>query len=659
MSPPSFPYLPNPDKWIDTATHPKKSSQRPLTAFNNSFATPPATVWRNAVAGPGPSTAAKRWARMDDTPHQTKQTTLKGFFTPPDTTSEPRRKAKKVGSSRLREERMNQRGSPVPRMSGKEPSQRTSEDDYWRSDELADDLPPPMSEGDRPQRRNKSTKLKYLSSPDIIDIAIDDDLPPPLPAVIPSSTLPAPRLPTPPTSRTPPIPSELERPLSEHSLTPVPDLVLDIHRRSCGQDGRSRRGRSPWRKAEGAENDPSPTKRRKKLDNVEEVTRRAVNKASRQKRKYRPLVNLSDGDSPPSKRTMPLTSIPPNAMHLNSRSPRPIRVEKYSVSNRPSEVQRMRRRFRSRSPLKPLSLEGRIAEVVERARTPRMRVFGTPGDGRSQLPIRPTSAFGSTHEPREPIRGPTPLPIETAPPTPSPPSSLPYDPSPPPSFPYDRPTSVSTPRKRVSPHHKITPPKTRTPNKPREWEEHLETLFDFPPPPQPQFFREVPGRKDSGGFIPAEMEPETLMTWSLGPVTDAAPASVEPVPTGSNAKRGERGTADPHPIRPSIHPLGKRKHSEDHGLTDLSGATSETQSVCNSYPLRASLIMSTACFVKPVTIISPPPSLFPTMPILLHLHHQSPSYHLTARLRRNNIQTNGWRWCYAARSERRVALAQT
>lgn len=78
------------------------------------------------------------------------------------------------------------------------------------------------------------------------------------------------------------------------------------------------------------------------------------------------------------------------------------------------------------------------------------------------------------------------------------------------SSPTDR---ITTPRKPKSPHHQISPPKSRTPSK--RIQDIQETLFAFPPPaPPPQpIFEDVKLKYE---WKPVEMEPETLLTWSLG-----------------------------------------------------------------------------------------------------------------------------------------------
>ena len=73
---------------------------------------------------------------------------------------------------------------------------------------------------------------------------------------------------------------------------------------------------------------------------------------------------------------------------------------------------------------------------------------------------------------------------------------------------------VITPRK--TPHHQITPPKSRSSHK--HIHEQAETLFALPaPPPRPNFaISPDKGKRKRETWDAVEMNPETLLTWSLG-----------------------------------------------------------------------------------------------------------------------------------------------
>ncbi|ORY32925.1 hypothetical protein BCR39DRAFT_522397 [Naematelia encephala] len=466
-----LPLAPDPNKWIDTSTsRPKKPLQRPLASFRNTFATPPSTIRRNAVASSSKDTIKASTA---------KQTNLRGFFTPPTTDSAPKRRVGGAGAGRNRLK--GDDGSPKM-------GKRKRRDDFWGSslDEIHQ----------RPL------------SPDVQDISNEDEeaddlfLPPPsatMIAHIPSSKLPAqttlisapsPQIPkagqrssvSPPVPQTPIIDAPPSS-ISERMLTPVPSSVMHLHARLCGQDtARNRRVRSPWRKKGDTPSPPPPKDREKEkkprgIVMREEVDRRAK---SRMIGKSKSLVGLSSSSSDHEDRGMlsprrinVLKARPTEIIHrsCDDGSPTRNRPVKPSLSRKcatkdtsalPRTSMRQYSRPKSRSPtplasigLKPISLDDRISQLSDLPRPNSPILFGLPS-----------------------------------------PIAIP-----------------STPKKSTTTHHKVTPPKTKSAKRIRDVEE---TLFAFPvpqPPPQPLFEEPNPNKRKE--WAPIDMEPETLMTWSL------------------------------------------------------------------------------------------------------------------------------------------------
>jgi hypothetical protein len=116
-----------------------------------------------------------------------------------------------------------------------------------------------------------------------------------------------------------------------------------------------------------------------------------------------------------------------------------------------------------------------------------------------------------------------------------------------PAPPSDPPLS-STPKKSpTTGHHTITPPKTNG----MCGQAHHETLFAFPPPPQPNFKVDpAPPRRAKREFRPVDMQAETLLTWSLGPGV-AGPKSIDEEvlhsagQAGSEQDEGVAGASEP------------------------------------------------------------------------------------------------------------------
>jgi hypothetical protein len=99
------------------------------------------------------------------------------------------------------------------------------------------------------------------------------------------------------------------------------------------------------------------------------------------------------------------------------------------------------------------------------------------------------------------------------------------------------PNAVTTPHDHSASmsNHTVTPSKFRTPGSSRKAHAYQETLFAFPPVSQPVLSPKKSGKerqRKENVFEPVDMEPETLLTWSLGPGE-----GVDPV--GRGAQGGE------------------------------------------------------------------------------------------------------------------------
>jgi len=207
-------FLPDPNKWIQTApSSSTKKAQRPLTSLRNGFATPPTTTKR-------PSSSTNTQVK--------KQGSIvgNGFFTPtPKNVEEygkkrgsPSTKGVKVETT-LRKSRLGVRAD----------ERRSSPTDDMELD-TKDNLP-------RNQHRPSPTRPKVVplqthrsapisSSSGMSDALDQDEHTPPRKRRRTTSLSPL----FPPGS---PVASHMS---SDRPITPVPDYVLDIHRRLCGRE---------------------------------------------------------------------------------------------------------------------------------------------------------------------------------------------------------------------------------------------------------------------------------------------------------------------------------------------------------------------------------------------------------------------------------------
>lgn len=292
---------------------------------------------------------------------------------------------------------------------------------------------------------------------------------------------------------------EAPPPSSLPGMTPIPSSVMARHQRLCGQDSAQRRTViSPWRRGQATEEDPVEARaardaarkeaeeqrniererKRLRIDAREEVDEKAKKRVreTREKRAlgdFKSLAHLSSDRS-----SSPRASSPSERTPLAAKNANTLRRHSSAVVE---PVCPRDSKWPQRQPV------ARVAPIPS-AFPPRSQVI--------------PSAFPSRRRPTQ--REPSP--------------SLRASKSPGPS---------TTPRKRRVPHHQVTPPKSRTPQNRGQ----QETLFEFPPvPPRQPVFKPVSPRPISD-WVPVQMEPETLMTWSLGAgsrQTDAATSAAQP-----------------------------------------------------------------------------------------------------------------------------------
>ncbi|EIW70514.1 hypothetical protein TREMEDRAFT_71323, partial [Tremella mesenterica DSM 1558] len=213
-------FRPDPTKWIQTSTT-KKSIQRPLVAFKNTFATPPSTLRRqditklnakssstNIAAGIGSSSGKRALTEREDRGKrfrvlEDRQGTLSGFLTPPKTDSSKKSKTRKVdtraGVRPRRPEHGAREGGQKPPQEERHIRDHNKDRSEVKKVDRGNDvymLPPASQIRDPPVKvtpRIKATEPRHHSSPH-------------------------------------------QAPSSDIPITPVPSDVLELHKKLCGQD---------------------------------------------------------------------------------------------------------------------------------------------------------------------------------------------------------------------------------------------------------------------------------------------------------------------------------------------------------------------------------------------------------------------------------------
>jgi hypothetical protein len=234
-------FLPDPTKWIQTApTSSTKKAQRPLTALRNGFATPPTTIKRPPSSA---STQVKKQGSM----------VANGFFTPTPKNVEDSARGRGSPSTKGVKPETTLRKS---RLAVRADERRSSPTDDVELD-TKDNLPRNQNRPS-PSTRPKAVPLQthrsapVSSSSGMSDALDQDQHTPPRKRRRTTSLSPL----FPPGS---PVASHMS---SDRPITPVPDYVLDIHRRLCGRE--FTRLKSP------ATGSPAKTKSRKEKEREKE-----------------------------------------------------------------------------------------------------------------------------------------------------------------------------------------------------------------------------------------------------------------------------------------------------------------------------------------------------------------------------------------------------
>jgi hypothetical protein len=234
-------FLPDPTKWIQTApTSSTKKAQRPLTSLRNGFATPPTTIKR-----PPSSTSTQVKKQVS--------TIGNGFFTPTPKNVEDSAKKRGSPSTRGVKPETTLRKSRLAVRADERRSSPTDDMELDTKDNLLRNQHRPS-----PSTRPKTVPLQthrsapVSSSSGMSDALDQDQHTPPRKRRRTTSLSPL----FPPGS---PVASHMS---SDRPITPVPDYVLDIHRRLCGRE--FTRLKSP------AQGSPKKTKTRKEKEREKE-----------------------------------------------------------------------------------------------------------------------------------------------------------------------------------------------------------------------------------------------------------------------------------------------------------------------------------------------------------------------------------------------------
>jgi hypothetical protein len=209
-------FLPDPTKWIQTApTSSTKKAQRPLTALRNGFATPPTTVKRHPTST---STQVKKQGLV---------VAGNEFFTPTPKNVEDSRKKRGSPSTKAVKSETMPRKSRLGVRADERRSSPTDDVELDTKDNLLRNQHRPS-----PSTRPKAVPLQthrsapVSSSSGMSDALDQDQHTPPRKRRRTTSLSPL----FPPGS---PVASHMS---SDRPITPVPDYVLDIHRRLCGRE---------------------------------------------------------------------------------------------------------------------------------------------------------------------------------------------------------------------------------------------------------------------------------------------------------------------------------------------------------------------------------------------------------------------------------------
>ncbi|KAL7421939.1 hypothetical protein Q5752_003711 [Cryptotrichosporon argae] len=539
------PFVPDPTKWI-SANKPSpgpSSLQRPLVDprfhAHVGIPTPPPSTRRtakpkNAAIEAASSSAAKSGAsaskptRGPKTSSGTRQ--IDGFFTPVS--------GKKDAVSRVREQAKahEARGSPLAR--------RSRDDNDDARDFFAGLRARPRVPESSSARRSVTPDVRRSATPDIQILDADPQVSPTKPLIsstyiqpsnvmtsrlshspAPASSALPPVSPVAGPSRTPRAPPPPTTPVSARGLSPVPASVMERHKRLCGQDeARRKAAKSPWRTDHTPElsaeeraarrkqvREVDKARRRDRADEKEDVDRRVMERIISTKR-AKSLVNLSSSSG--GRSSSP--SLGDGQGYGSALAPLQANTLRRHATAHPVFQQRADPATKGRLPKKASprkaspkkALSPKMVRISPRKRTPRklLAVIDEPPLRLVRAELPPSSPPLGPSPPEPQLQTPRARSPVRAAPTAAARQRI-ATPSQPPQGPV-------TPRKRKSPHHVVTPPKRRSPQY-----GHAETLLVFAPPAQPVFQPSSDAQeklKTPFEWRPVEMEPETLVTWSLG-----------------------------------------------------------------------------------------------------------------------------------------------
>ncbi|WOO80711.1 uncharacterized protein LOC62_03G004228 [Vanrija pseudolonga] len=362
-------------------------------------------------------------------------------------------------------------------------------------------------------------------------------------------------------------------PPPELQFTQVPDDVFERHKRLCGQDSaRKRKVVSPWRGV-WEPIDEEAEQRQREEDRAERDRERAAAAAKRDEDKERKRLRVDVRED----------------------------ISRGAVARVAST--KARRVLGETRSLVHLSSEG----SSERSSSPSMErpALGAKNPNTLRKYSSETTGWRETKSTAAKL---APLPVAQRR---SPPRARQLSSSP---------VAITTPPKRKSPHHKVTPPKSTKSSTPSRYGEQQETLFVFPlpAPPKRPVFEPIQPKADEWEAV--DMEPETLMTWSLGgarrPAADP-PSSGGPKPAAAFVPDDD----DSSSIAPSIPSQDFPKLLESLEDTPRKGVIPHKSSPLRSEPEVTPHKSSPLRLEREVT--APPPAKQPRPPSPIYVESDS------------------------------------
>jgi len=368
---------------------------------------------------------------------------------------------------------------------------------------------------------------------------------------------------------------------SDRPITPVPDYVLDIHRRLCGRDSeRMSRVKSPWR----LPGDASPVRSKKvkvRKEREQEQKRHAVDERAHDQALVRRRQGQGQGQGKSDKDRNRNKENPDAGKRLvfgSSQAEGEVEPEVKAKGKRKLEMDLDQ--AIPVSPLAPLIVNTMRHQVSPSRR--RARRSPSPRDE-----ITPSAVYRELCDPPPPPPSPkalnTPTKVKTKSPSGNGLRRFPTGLSPRSAIPINSPSPVkkehASPVPIPEPRYRDIPPV----------EVQMQAITNEPTPGPSS-----PTKERVREFVPVPMAAETLVTWSLGPGPVSDPVGP---PTSDPPEEGDAyGIAK----RPEPHPIQK--------IAGIPGGEDETQSVsCQS--LMGTLADDLACALRCITIFPEPCAL--------------------------------------------------